>query len=107
MSQPLLSIGMIVKNEERCLEKCLKALEPLRQAIPCELVIADTGSTDKTKDIASKYADALFDFPWVNDFSKARNAVIAKCSGKWFLYLDADEYLSSDVTELTNLVTEK
>ena len=67
MTQPLLSIGMIVKNEERCLEKCLKALEPLRQAIPCELVIADTGSTDKTKEIASKYADILFDFIWVND----------------------------------------
>ena len=49
MNQPLLSIGMIVKNEERCLEKCLKALEPLRQAIPCELVIADTGSTDKQR----------------------------------------------------------
>ena len=61
MSQPLLSIGMIVKNEERCLEKCLKALEPLRQAIPCELVIADTGSTDKTKEIAAKYADILFE----------------------------------------------
>ena len=85
MTQPLLSIGMIVKNEERCLEKCLKALEPLRQAIPCELVIADTGSTDKTKEIAKKYADNLFDFTWVNDFSKARNAVMDKCSGKWFL----------------------
>ncbi len=99
MSQPLLSIGMIVKNEERCLEKCLKALEPLRQAIPCELVIADTGSTDKTKDIASKYADALFDFTWVNDFSKARNAVIAKCSGQWFLSLDADETLTPELVE--------
>lgn len=62
---------MIVKNESRCLEKCLKALEPLRNAIPCELVIADTGSTDNTKEIASKYADTLFDFTWVNDFSKA------------------------------------
>ena len=60
MSQPLLSIGMIVKNEERCLEKCLKALKPLREAIPCELVIADTGSTDKTREIAAKYADILF-----------------------------------------------
>ena len=107
MSQPLLSIGMIVKNEERSLEKCLKALDPLRQAIPCELVIADTGSTDKTKEIASKYANILFDFTWVNDFSIARNAVISKCSGKWFLSLDADEYLMSDVTEIINLVTEK
>ncbi len=107
MSQPLLSIGMIVKNEERCLEKCLNALEPLRQAIPCELVIADTGSTDKTREIAEKYADILFDFEWVNDFSKARNAVMDKCSGKWYLTLDADEYLVPDIDELVNFLTSK
>ncbi len=105
MSQPLLSIGMIVKNEERCLEKCLNALEPLRQAIPCELVIADTGSTDKTKEIAEKYADILFDFKWVNDFSKARNAVMDKCSGKWYLTVDADEYLVPDIEELVAFLT--
>ena len=105
MSQPLLSIGMIVKNEERCLENCLKALEPLRQAIPCELVIADTGSTDKTKEIASKYADILFDFEWVNDFSKARNAVMDKCNGEWHLAVDADEYLSSPISEIVEFLT--
>lgn len=105
MTQPLLSIGMIVKNEERSLEKCLKALTPLRQAIPCELVIADTGSTDKTKEIATKYADTVFDFKWVNDFSAARNAVIEKCCGKWFLTLDADEYLSPNIDELLNFLT--
>lgn len=100
MSQPLLSIGMIVKNEERCLEKCLKALEPLRQAIPCELVIADTGSTDKTVEIANKYADIVFYFKWINDFSAARNAVMDKCNGKWYLTVDADEYLLPDVSEI-------
>ena len=104
MSQPLLSIGMIVKNEERCLEKCLKALEPLRQAIPCELVIADTGSTDKTKEIASKYANILFDFEWINDFSAARNAVMDRCSGKWYLTVDADEYLNSAIDELADFL---
>ena len=104
MERPLLSIGMIVKNEERCLEKCLKALDPLRQAIPCELVIADTGSTDKTKEIATKYADILFDFEWVNDFSKARNAVIDKSTGVWFLSVDADEYLASSIEEIVNFV---
>ena len=49
VEHPLLSIGMIVKNEIRCIEKCLKALQPLREAIPCELVIADTGSDDGTR----------------------------------------------------------
>ena len=100
MAKPILSIGLIVKNEERSLEKCLSALAPLRQAIPCELIIADTGSTDKTKEIAVKYADLLFDFTWVNDFSKARNAVMDKATGKWFMTVDADEYLIPDVTEL-------
>ena len=107
MPQPLLSIGMIVKNEERCLEKCLTALEPLRQAIPCELIIADAGSTDKTREIAVKYADIFFDFVWINDFAKARNAVMDKCTGKWYLTIDADEYLSPDIDELVNFLTNK
>lgn len=104
-SQPLLSIGMIVKNESRCLEKCLKALEPLRNATECELIIADTGSTDNTKEIAQRFADTLFDFEWVNDFSKARNAVMDRAKGKWFMTLDADEYLESSPDELVSLVT--
>ena len=99
-AQALLSIGMIVKNESRCLEKCLNALTPLRNAVSCELVIADTGSTDNTKEIAAKYADTLFDFLWVNDFSKARNAVMDRCKGKWFITIDADEYLESSPDEL-------
>lgn len=107
MAGPLLSIGMIVKNEERCLEKCLSALTPLREAIPCELVIADTGSSDKTKEIAAKYANILFDFEWVNDFSAARNAVMDRCTGKWYLTLDADEYLASSVDELVGFLTSK
>ena len=104
MTKPLLSIGMIVKNEERCLEKCLKALKPLRDAIPCELVIADTGSTDKTREIAEKYADVVFDFEWINDFAAARNAVIDKSTGEWFLTVDADEYLTSSVTEIVDFL---
>lgn len=95
---------MIVKNEERSLQKCLEALTPLRQAIPCELVIADTGSDDKTKKIAEKYADILFDFEWTDDFSKARNAVMDKCTGRWYLSLDADEYLNSPVDEICNFL---
>ena len=100
MSQILLSIGMIVKNEIRCLEKCLKALEPLRTAIPCELVIADTGSNDGTREIAARYADIFFDLPWENDFSAARNAVLDRCTGQWYFSVDADEYLDEYIDEL-------
>lgn len=101
-AKPMLSIGMIVKNEENKIEKCLKALQPLRDAISCELVIADTGSTDSTRAIAEQYADLVFDFPWVNDFSAARNAVMDKCIGSWYLTVDADEYLDADVSELVS-----
>ena len=100
MSEIILSIGMIVKNEIRCLEKCLKALEPLRKAVPCELVIADTGSTDGTREIAARYADIFFDQPWENDFSAARNAVLDRCTGQWFFMVDADEYLDENIDEL-------
>lgn len=104
-TKPVLSIGMIVKNEEQKLEKCLKALQPLRDAVPCELVIADTGSTDGTRAITERYADLVFDFPWVNDFAAARNAVMDKCTGLWYLTVDADEYLDADVSELVSFLT--
>lgn len=105
MAKPVLSIGMIVKNEIRCLERCLKSLEPLRKTIPCELVIADTGSTDGSREVAERYADILFDFTWVNDFAAARNAVLEWCSGEWFLAVDADEWLVGDFSELTDFLT--
>jgi len=101
VQKPVLSIGMIFKNEIRCLERCMKSLQPLREAIPCELVMADTGSDDGSREVAAKYADILFDFPWINDFSAARNAVMDRCSGEWFLTVDADEWLDEDFTELT------
>lgn len=100
MSKPFFSIGMIFKNEIRCLERCLKSLEPLRKAVPCEVVMADTGSTDGSRAIAEKYADVLFDVEWVDDFSVARNAVMDRCSGQWYISIDADEWLSEDISEL-------
>lgn len=102
--KPVLSIGMIFKNESRCLERCLKSLEPLRRALPCELVMADTGSDDGSREIAEKYADILLDFPWIEDFSAARNAVMDRCCGKWYLSIDADEWLDGDIEELTRFL---
>ncbi len=107
MSQPVLTIGMIFKDDIRSLERCLAALEPLRRAVPCELIMADTGSTDGSREVASRQADILFDFPWVDDFAAARNAVMDRASGTWFLSLDADEYLDGDIRELVRLVSGK
>ncbi len=98
--RPLLSIGIIFKNEIRCLERCLASLAPLREKVPCELIMADTGSDDGSREVAARYADVLFDFPWMNDFAAARNAVLEKAIGKWYLSIDADEWLDKDVSEL-------
>lgn len=104
MSSPILSIGIIFRNDIRCIERCLKALDPLRKAVSCELVMADTGSEDGSRQVAEQYADVLIDFPWVDDFSAARNAVMRRATGRWFLTVDTDEYLDPDISELKRLL---
>ncbi len=85
----LLSLAMIVKNEEEFLEGCLQSVQGLAD----EIVIVDTGSTDKTIEIAQKYTKNIYHFKWIDDFAAARNEAIKHCSGDWILYLDADERL--------------
>ena len=104
MPRPFVSIGIIFKNEIRCLERCLSSLTPLREALPCELVMADTGADDGSREVAEKYADILIDFPWINDFAAARNAVMDRCSGRWYFSVDADEWLDGDIKELVRFV---
>lgn len=96
----ILSIGMIVKNEENHLDKCLSALQKLRDHVSNELIIVDTGSTDRTKEIALKYTDKVYDFEWINDFAAARNCGLEKATGEWFMFIDADEYLDEDCEEM-------
>jgi len=96
----VLSIGMIVKNEEKHLENCLSALKNLTDYISSELIIVDTGSTDRTKEIALKYTDKVYDFEWIDDFAAARNYGLKKAKGKWFMFLDADEYFDKDCSQL-------
>ncbi|MGN1137592.1 MAG: glycosyltransferase [Oscillospiraceae bacterium] len=91
----LLSIGMIVKNEEKYLEQCLTSLKPILENVDSELIIADTGSTDNTVEIAKKYTDKVYFFEWINDFAAARNYTMEKASGEWFMFLDADEVFQS------------
>ena len=105
MTKPLLSIGMIFKNEIRCIERCLKSLQPLREAVPCELVMADTGAVDGSREVAEQYADILFDFPWVNDFSAARNAVLDRCSGTWYMTIDCDEWVGEEIQGFLKFLT--
>ena len=86
----LLSVCMIVKDEEEVIGRCLSSIRELAD----EIIIIDTGSTDSTKDIAREYTSNIFDFNWSNDFSAARNESLKHATCKWILILDADEYLN-------------
>lgn len=91
----LLSIVMMVKNEERYLDKTLYALNDLRKDIDTELIILDTGSTDNTIEIAKKYTDKVYFEKWNDNFADMRNVSISYASGDWILILDADEKLTN------------
>lgn len=86
-----ISLCMIVKNEEAVLERCLSSVADLMD----EIVIVDTGSTDRTKEIAAKYTDKLYDFPWTDDFSAARNFSFSKAAMEYIYAADADEVLDA------------
>jgi len=88
-SSPLLTLSMIVKNEELMLSGCLESVA----VIVDEIIVVDTGSTDNTKEIALKHGAKIFDFEWKNDFAAARNEALSHSNGRWILYLDADERL--------------
>ncbi|MDR1692987.1 MAG: glycosyltransferase family 2 protein [Oscillospiraceae bacterium] len=82
-----ISLCLIVKNEESVLARCLDSVRDLAD----EIVIVDTGSTDKTKEIARKYTGKVSDFEWVNDFSAARNEAFSRATMDYAMWLDADD----------------
>lgn len=86
------SLCMIVKNEEAVLRDCLDSLKELMD----EIIIVDTGSTDKTKEIASEFTPYVYDFKWINDFAAARNFAFSKATGDYIYSADADEYLDEE-----------
>ncbi|MCR5032756.1 MAG: glycosyltransferase family 2 protein [Lachnospiraceae bacterium] len=86
------SVCMIVKNEEAVLKRCLDSL----QGIADEIIIADTGSTDSTKEIARQYTDKVYDFAWTGSFSDARNFVFSKAACDYIYSADADEVIDEE-----------
>lgn len=84
-----ISLCMIVKNEERVLKECLESAAPFFR----EMIVVDTGSSDRTKEIASECGAQVFDFPWVDDFSAARNESLKYAKGRWIFWMDADDTL--------------
>ncbi|MCK7508774.1 MAG: glycosyltransferase family 2 protein [Desulfobacterales bacterium] len=99
-----LSLCMIVKDEEPHLAKCLMSVKPIVD----EMIVVDTGSSDRTKSIAAALGARVFDHPWTNDFSEARNHSLSKASGDWILVLDADEVdLADGPRQLLRKITKK
>ena len=83
----LLSAALIVRNEAQVLGPCLESLRSLAD----EIVVVDTGSIDRTKEIAQETGARLFEFEWIGNYSAARNEALRHCRGDWILSVDADE----------------
>jgi glycosyltransferase involved in cell wall biosynthesis/Flp pilus assembly protein TadD len=90
--RPRVSLCMIVRNEERHLGTCLRSVAGLVD----EIVVVDTGSSDRTREIAAACGARVHDFAWVDSFAAARNESLRHARGQWILWLDADEYLDAD-----------
>ncbi len=87
-----ISLCMIVKDEERILKRCLDSAVDLVD----EIIIVDTGSTDRTKEIAADYTKNVYDFVWTGDFSAARNFAFSKCTKEYIYAADADEVIDAE-----------
>ncbi len=96
---PILTISLLVGNRKDSLEKCLVSLNHLRETVASELIIVITSDDESLFRDAEKYTDKIYKFEWVNDFSAARNFCLSKSAGKWFMYLDDDEWFE-DTYEL-------
>lgn len=97
-----ISLCMIVKNEEQILARCLDSLEGLMD----EIIIVDTGSTDRTREIAARYTKKIYHFPWIDDFSAARNFAFSKATQEYIYSADADEVLSEENRERFRVLKE-
>lgn len=98
-----LSQCMIVKNEEANIEKALS----WGKEIACEQIVVDTGSTDRTVELAKAMGAKVFSFEWIDDFAAAKNFAISKASGDWVAFLDADEvFVQGDEKKLVQLLSE-
>lgn len=96
------SLCMIVKNEERVLRRCLDSISDLMD----EIIIVDTGSDDRTKEIAAEYTDKIYDFKWTGDFSEARNFSFSKAECDYIYTADADEVINRENREKFRILKE-
>ncbi len=101
--KPRISQCMIVKNEEKNIERALS----WGKDIMWEQIVVDTGSTDRTVELAERLGAAVYHFDWIDDFSAAKNYAIDQAKGDWIVFLDADEYMTAkDTKELGDLIAD-
>lgn len=99
----MLSICIITKNEKKYVVCCLECLK----LYGFEIVVADTGSADRIREMALKYTDKVYDFPWCDDFAAAKNFAVSKVSNSYVMVIDSDEFLESiDIDRLYRLIVE-
>ena len=100
MNKKTIAVAMIVKNEEVLLRRCLESVKDADA-----IYIADTGSTDRTIEIAREYTNNVYlDYVWDDDFSGAQNFIKSKVKEDWILSIDADEVLLCDFSEVRKAV---
>jgi glycosyltransferase involved in cell wall biosynthesis len=91
VNRPTLTLCLIARDEEALLPACLASV----RGVVDQIIVADTGSTDRTAALALQAGAEVIDHPWQSDFSAARNAALSAATGDWILVLDADERLSA------------
>ena len=91
------SLCMIVRDEEEVLGRCLESVKSTAD----EMIIVDTGSQDRTKEVAAQYTDKIYDFEWKEDFSAARNFSLSKGTKDYLMWLDADDILPEESAAAT------
>lgn len=99
----MLSVCIITKNEEKNIVRCLQCLKPYG----FEIIVVDTGSVDRTKEIAQQYTDKVYEFAWCDDFAMAKNFAVSKASNPYVMVIDSDEFVEAiEIEALYQLIAE-
>ena len=95
-AQPKISLCMIARDEEAFIAQCLDSAKDFVD----EIIVVDTGSSDRTPEIAKSYGAKVYEFPWNDSYADARNESLKRASHEWILVLDADEKLDPATAHL-------
>ena len=100
----LLTISFLTNGKKDELRKCLESLQLILEAVPSELIVVDTGCDEEHLNIVKEFTNQIVTFKWCDDFARARNAGLDLAKGKWFLFLDDDEWFE-DMSEIIEFFT--